>query len=56
MSQTLPSNPHVLFLCRADGVAELILNKPEKHNAFDDSMIDSLIQYLDAIGVSSMKK
>lgn len=29
------------------GVAELVLNRPDKHNAFDDSMISQLISKLD---------
>lgn len=30
-----------------EGVAELVLNRPEKHNAFDDTMITALIEKLD---------
>ncbi|WP_081960787.1 enoyl-CoA hydratase-related protein [Nitrincola sp. A-D6] len=30
-----------------EGVAELVLNRPEKHNAFDDGMIAALIEKLD---------
>jgi len=33
----------------ARGVASLILNRPEKHNAFDDTMIVDLLQFLDKI-------
>jgi methylglutaconyl-CoA hydratase len=33
----------------ARGVASLILNRPEKHNAFDDTMIADLLQFLDNI-------
>ena len=34
----------------ARGVATLTLNRPEKHNAFDDRMITELLQALDNIG------
>ncbi len=34
----------------ARGVATLTLNRPEKHNAFDDRMITDLLQALDNIG------
>lgn len=30
-----------------DGIAELVLNRPDKHNAFDDAMIAALIDKLD---------
>ncbi|TVQ68948.1 MAG: gamma-carboxygeranoyl-CoA hydratase [Oceanospirillales bacterium] len=30
-----------------EGVAELVLNRPDKHNAFDDGMIAALIEKLD---------
>jgi len=33
----------------AQGVASLILNRPEKHNAFDDVLIADLLQFLDNI-------
>jgi methylglutaconyl-CoA hydratase len=33
----------------ARGVASLILNRPEKHNAFDDVLITDLLQFLDNI-------
>jgi methylglutaconyl-CoA hydratase len=33
----------------ARGVASLILNRPEKHNAFDDKIIADLLQFLDNI-------
>lgn len=33
----------------ARGVASLILNRPEKHNAFDDVLIADLLQFLDNI-------
>ncbi|GAA3546920.1 enoyl-CoA hydratase/isomerase family protein [Zobellella aerophila] len=40
------SNP-VLLRYQDQGVAELILNRPDKHNAFDDHMILALIEMLE---------
>lgn len=37
----------VTLLYSQDGVAELILNRPEKHNAFDDSIIQLMIEKLE---------
>lgn len=34
------------------GVAQLVLNRPEVHNAFDDSMIGELIQALDSFAAN----
>jgi methylglutaconyl-CoA hydratase len=39
----------VLLRRHADGVAELVLNRPEKRNAFDDSIIQELITRLEEI-------
>jgi methylglutaconyl-CoA hydratase len=36
----------ITYTCGADGVAYLTINRPEKRNAFDDVMINSLLQYL----------
>jgi enoyl-CoA hydratase/carnithine racemase len=40
--------PRVLYTVEADGVATLILNRPEKRNAFDSEMIDAWLGALDA--------
>ncbi|MBY4675065.1 enoyl-CoA hydratase/isomerase family protein [Marinobacterium arenosum] len=42
------SNNFVLLEKRSDGVAELIINRPEVHNAFDDDVINQLIEQLEA--------
>jgi methylglutaconyl-CoA hydratase len=39
--------PHVIANLRADGVAELTLARPERHNAFDEGLVAAL---LDALG------
>lgn len=43
------SNSFVLLEKRADGVAELIINRPEVHNAFDDDVIGQLIDNLESV-------
>ena len=40
------TNSQVLFSF-SDGVAELTLNRPEVHNAFDDNIIEALISHLE---------
>lgn len=37
---------HILYQINANGIATIILNKPEKHNAFDDAIIQSLTETL----------
>ena len=39
----------IILQTDARGVATLVLNRPEKHNAFDDTMIADLLQFLDNI-------
>lgn len=39
----------VLLARNPNGVAELILNRPDKHNAFDDTIIQSLISRLEEV-------
>ena len=39
-------NSHVLFNV-SNGVAELTLNRPDVHNAFDDNIIEALISHLE---------
>lgn len=41
-------NQLVLLEKSSNGVAELIINRPEVHNAFDDAVIEQLIEYLEA--------
>ncbi|MEH6824988.1 MAG: enoyl-CoA hydratase/isomerase family protein [Motiliproteus sp.] len=43
------NNPQVLLDTDSRGIATLTLNRPEVHNAFDDNVINSLIQHLEAI-------
>jgi methylglutaconyl-CoA hydratase len=43
------SNLQVLLNTDSRGIATLTLNRPEVHNAFDDSVINSLIQHLEAV-------
>lgn len=42
-------NAAVLLERRADGVAELVLNRPDKRNAFDDRIIQELIARLEEV-------
>ena len=42
------SNSFVLLEKGSDGVAQLIINRPEVHNAFDDDVIEQLIANLEA--------
>lgn len=42
------SDNFVLLEKNADGVAQLIINRPEVHNAFDDNVIEQLISKLEA--------
>ncbi len=37
----------ITYTCEDDGIAYLTINRPEKRNAFDDTMIASLLHYLD---------
>jgi len=46
-TQTIDSEQHVLLHYPQSGVAELILNRPEKHNAFDDAIIQQMLDKLD---------
>lgn len=41
------SDASVLLRRRAEGIAELVLNRPEKRNAFDDNIIQQLIGRLE---------
>lgn len=43
------STQQVLLSTDSRGIATLTLNRPEVHNAFDDQVIDSLIQHLEAV-------
>ncbi len=43
------NNSQVLLDTDSRGVATLTLNRPEVHNAFDDNVINSLIQHLEAV-------
>ncbi len=43
---------HVLLSIDEQGVATLCLNRPEVHNAFDDSIIESMIQHLEAVATN----
>ncbi|MFT5722451.1 MAG: methylglutaconyl-CoA hydratase [Motiliproteus sp.] len=43
------SKQQVLFNTDSRGIATLTLNRPEVHNAFDDQVIDSLIQHLEYV-------
>jgi len=45
----LTDNNHVLLRQNDNGIAELILNRPEVHNAFDDQIIESLISQLEHV-------
>lgn len=45
--QAIDSEQHVLLHYSQAGVAELILNRPEKHNAFDDAIIQQMLDKLD---------
>lgn len=45
------SNSFVLLEKGTDGVAQLIINRPEVHNAFDDEVIEQLIASLEACEV-----
>ncbi|GGF76534.1 enoyl-CoA hydratase [Azorhizobium oxalatiphilum] len=42
-----------LLISHEDGVAFLTLNRPEVHNAFDDTLIDALTQAYEAAGADS---
>ncbi|MFT2111555.1 enoyl-CoA hydratase-related protein [Marinomonas sp. 2405UD68-3] len=46
-NQAIDSEQHVLLHYPQAGVAELILNRPEKHNAFDDAIIQKMLDKLD---------
>lgn len=43
------NNNRVLLNISEDGIAELTLNRPEVHNAFDDDVIEQLIAQLESI-------
>lgn len=43
------SNSFVLLNKKTNGVAELVINRPEVHNAFDDDVIAQLISQLQAV-------
>lgn len=43
------NNNRVLLSISEDGIAELTLNRPEVHNAFDDDVIEQLITQLESI-------
>ncbi|MCS5558127.1 MAG: enoyl-CoA hydratase-related protein [Oceanospirillaceae bacterium] len=45
-SNTATNNTHVLCTVSEQGIATLTLNRPEKHNAFDDHIIAQLIDHL----------
>ena len=45
----MTNNNHVLLRQNDNGIAELILNRPEVHNAFDDQIIESLISQLEHV-------
>jgi len=45
----MTDNNHVLLRQNDNGIAELILNRPEVHNAFDDQIIESLISQLEHV-------
>ncbi len=45
----MTDNNHVLLRQNDNGIAELILNRPEVHNAFDDQVIESLISQLEHV-------
>ncbi|EAR62660.1 enoyl-CoA hydratase/isomerase family protein [Neptuniibacter caesariensis] len=47
------SNNFVLLEKQANGVAHLIINRPEVHNAFDDDVIEQLINQLEAVNEDS---
>ncbi len=47
MSNRNQDQPTTLLINR--GVATITLNKPEKHNAFDDLVIDELLGHLETI-------
>ncbi|PIE20662.1 MAG: gamma-carboxygeranoyl-CoA hydratase [Neptuniibacter caesariensis] len=47
------SNKFVLLEKQANGVAHLIINRPEVHNAFDDDVIEQLITQLEAVNEDS---
>ena len=44
------SNSAVLINTRSAGVTEVVLNRPEKRNAFDDVIIGQLIAAFQQIG------
>lgn len=46
---TASTQAHVLFEVDAQQVAWLSLNKPDKHNAFDDQIIASILMHLRAV-------
>ena len=43
------SNTFVLLNKKPNGVAELVINRPEVHNAFDDDVIAQLIDNLETV-------
>ncbi len=45
----MDNNNRVLLSISEDGIAELTLNRPEVHNAFDDDVIEQLITQLESI-------
>lgn len=47
------SNNFVLLEKQPNGVAHLIINRPEVHNAFDDDVIEQLINQLQAVNEDS---
>jgi len=47
MNHSIENNATLLNI--DDGVASISLNQPEKHNAFDDTVIAELLQHLDTI-------
>ena len=46
----------VLLKHRAHGVAEVVLNRPDKRNAFDDVIIQQLINALTEVSSNSKTK
>ncbi|MEH6473840.1 MAG: enoyl-CoA hydratase/isomerase family protein [Halopseudomonas sp.] len=46
------SNSQVLFNTDERGIATLTLNRPEVHNAFDDNVINTLIEHLETIAAT----
>ena len=52
-STDIESTDNVLTTIDARGVARITLNKPDVHNAFDDAIIQQLIQALDTLAADS---